>query len=795
MNLVEQGCACCACRSDTNDFLGKNLVGLSHQDAGILFADGGFVFAEGSAVSAAGDTIPGDTSTTATITVGGSVSGELEFAGDTDWFAIQLEAGQTVSISLSGSGANPLSDTYLTVFGSGGGLLAQNDDGGDGLNSLMRFTANTTGTYYIEAGAWNNQYAGEYTVSVSEAESLALFSLDQVADQLTSGYWGGNERAYTASTIFYEFVGLSAGEEALALAAMQYWASVADIKFQPTFNGSFPATLTFQNTDSGAYSESSVQYWDGAITSSIVNVSAAWYADYGSTLDSYTFQTYLHELGHALGLGHAGNYNGGASYANDALYLNDSWATTVMSYFDQEENTYFAQQGFNTVTIGTPMLADIVAIQNLYGARETRTGDNTYGFNAVGVQKVFDATVYPDIAYTIYDTGGYDTLDYSGFAADQVIDLRAESYSSVGGNTGNVAIARGVVIEDAIGGAGADRITGNDVTNVLWGNGGADILDGGILADVLWGGDGDDHLIGSAGNDTLRGEDGNDFLEGGASWDNLFGGQGNDVLTAGNGNDRLFGDAGDDILDGGAGVDLLRGGGGVDNLDGGSGDDIIKGEWANDTLIGGDGDDLILGGVGFDTIRGDAGNDLIYGEQGNDVIDGGDGNDRIYGASEDDELSGGAGADQLLGGAGDDRIAGGLGNDLLTGGAGNDVFVFGNFGDANVDMITDFQVGDKIGLDRTALFGTIEQLGAIDPGAFRYGTQALDADDRILYQSSTGKLFYDVDGVGGLDPVLFAQVAAGTALSAQSFEAFGEAAPPPINGFVDAIASVDPLYA
>ena len=780
MIVVEEGCGCCTCRSDSNDLVAKHLNLASFSEAA--------VFAASVTVNAAEGDIPGDLTTTATIAIGESVTGELEVLGDTDWFRIDLVEGQTVSISLSGSGVSPVSDTYLRIFGSGGGLLATNDDGGDGLNSLLRFTANTTGTYFIEADSWNGQSTGEYTLTVTEAAPLEIYSLDEIAAQLTSGYWGGDERAYSAPTIFYEFVGLSAGEEALALAAMQYWSSVADIKFSPTYDGAFPATLTFQNTESGAWSESSVQYWDGTITTSIVNVSANWFAQNGSTLNSYSYQTYLHELGHALGLGHAGNYNGDASFATDALYLNDSWATTVMSYFDQRDNSYFSQQGFTLAYIGTPMLADIVAIQNLYGARETRTGDNTYGFNGVGIQDVFDANLYPNIAYTIWDSGGHDTLDYSDFTADQWINLNAESYSNVGGNVGNVAIARGVVIEDAKGGSGADGLFGNDVTNVLWGNAGDDYIDGGFLADVLWGGDGNDHLIGSAGNDTLRGEAGNDTLEGGASWDYLFGGPGDDTLTAGNGNDNLFGDAGDDTLDGGAGADLLIGGGGSDTLEGGAGNDLLKGEWANDTLLGGDGDDVILGGVGLDTVFAGAGNDIVYGEEGRDTLYGVDGNDRLYGASEDDLLSGGAGDDELFGGSGDDRIAGGSGNDLLTGGAGNDLFVFADYGAGNVDTILDFAVGDKIGLDRTMLFGTIDKLGALDPGAFRYGTQAQDADDRILYQSSTGKLFYDPDGVGGVDAVLFAQVAPGTALNANSFVAFGEPAPPPIE-------AIDPVFA
>ena len=738
--------------------------------------------------------IPGNTSTTATISIGETVTEILETVGDSDWFRIELSAGQIVSISLNGSGANPVGDTYLRIYDANGFLIAENDDGGTDLNSLLRFTANSTGTFYIEADSWNGQSSGEYTLSVAEAQPLEVFTLDQIADQLTSGYWGGSERSFSVSTIFYEFVGLTNAEEELALAALSYWDSLVDTRFSPTY-GSFTPHITFQNSEPGAYAESSVQYWDGAITSSTVNIGTDWISSYGTGLNSYSFQTYVHEIGHALGLGHAGNYNGDASYASDALYLNDSWATTIMSYFDQEDNTYFAQRGFTSTLLGTPMLADIVAIQRLYGAGEARGGNTTYGFNISGAAEIYNASLYPDIAYTIYDTGGRDTLDYSGFGANQLIDLRAENYSNIGGNTGNVAIARGVTIEDARAGAGSDQLFGNDAVNYLWGNGGDDVIESGGYPDVVRGGDGDDHIRGGFGSDVLRGDGDADRVEGGAGWDNLFGGSGNDVLMGNNGNDRLYGDGGSDRLEGGAGADMLRGSGGNDFLDGGDGNDTIRGEWGSNTIYGRNGADTIYAGQGFDTIRGGAGGDLIYGERGNDKIFGEGEGDEIFGGDGQDVIDGGAGSDIIDGGNQDDRIDGGIGVDILTGGAGNDVFVFTHIGLNNADTITDFENGDKIGLDRAALFGSIEQAGPLDPSAFAYGTEAKDADDRIIYQHSTGKLFYDADGAGGEDAILFAQVDPGIALSRYSFLAFGDISPPPSGSAVEPLMIVDPVIA
>src|SRR5882757_2986753 len=128
----------------------------------------------------------------------------------------------------------------------------------------------------------------------------------------------------------------------------------------------------------------------------------------------------------------------------------------------------------------TPMVDDVAAIQAIYGAdMTTRAGDTTYGFHSNAGRAVFDFTVDTTPIVTIWDAGGNDTLDLSGYSANQRIDLHAGTYSDVGGMVNNVAIAYGVTIESAIGGSGNDTITGNDVNNVLRGNGGNDTIDGG----------------------------------------------------------------------------------------------------------------------------------------------------------------------------------------------------------------------------------------------------------------------------------------------------------------------------
>lgn len=135
--------------------------------------------------------------------------------------------------------------------------------------------------------------------------------------------------------------------------------AVADLDFVET---SGDAQITFSDMYAGAYSGST--YRGGVISSSYVNVAASWTYRYGSTLDSYAFFTYMHELGHALGLGHLGQYDGYAVYPDDATFANDSWQLSIMSYFDQTDNT---DTDASYADLMSPMMVDILAIQQIYG--------------------------------------------------------------------------------------------------------------------------------------------------------------------------------------------------------------------------------------------------------------------------------------------------------------------------------------------------------------------------------------------------------------------------------------------
>ena len=279
------------------------------------------------------------------------------------------------------------------------------------------------------------------------------------------------------------------------------------------------AQITFDDTASGAYSTSSV--YNHVIQSSFVNINSTW-AGGLARLDYYYFQTYLHEIGHALGLGHAGDYNGAATWGVHNDYQNDSWQASVMSYFDQGENTNIdATYAFVT----SPQIADIIAIQSLYGVAEANTGDTIWGRQGTSGTHLDDVLdMEKNVTFTIYDTGGEDTLDFSGEGAHQVMDLRQESHSNLAGLRGNIGLARGTVIENGLTGSGNDVVRGNDADNGISAGFGADTVDGASGNDAIRGGLGNDSLVGADGLDLIEGGEGDDVLSGGAGSDLLAGG-------------------------------------------------------------------------------------------------------------------------------------------------------------------------------------------------------------------------------------------------------------------------------
>jgi Ca2+-binding RTX toxin-like protein len=167
-----------------------------------------------------------------------------------------------------------------------------------------------------------------------------------------------------------------------------------------------------------------------------------------------------------------------------------------------------------------------------------------------------------------------------------------------------------------------------------------------------------------------------------------------------------------------------------------------------DYMQGNNGNDQLYGISGYDEIKGGLGNDQLYGGQGNDYLYGQLGNDTLYGGIQNDQLYGDEGNDRLEGGAGNDVLVGGLGNDTLSGGASKDNFKFDSALAKNVDKITDFlAVDDTVQLEN-AIFTKLTATGSLPNADFKIGTAAADSNDYLIYNPTSGALYYDADGSG-----------------------------------------------
>ena len=289
----------------------------------------------------------------------------------------------------------------------------------------------------------------------------------------------------------------------------------------------------------------------------------------------------------------------------------------------------------------------------------------------------------------------------------------------------------------------------------------------------------DQMITGTAGNDTLVGASGNDTIDGLGGADSMSGGLGNDLYYVGQSGDAV-------IENTAAGVDTVRASisytlaANVENLEligtaaingtGNALDNILSGNAANNRLSGGAGNDSYIITQSGDTVveNSGAGVDAVHasisytlGNHVENLMLTGNGNISGTGNSLANWLTGNSGSNILKGGGGADSLSGGAGNDTLTGGSGSDAFYFLEApGAGNADHITDFAAGERLYLE-DLVHSDIGAAGLFAPNDARFfaaagASSGADATDRVVYDTATGRLYFDADGSGAAAPTLIA---------------------------------------
>lgn len=380
----------------------------------------------------------------------------------------------------------------------------------------------------------------------------------------------------------------------------------------------------------------------------------------------------------------------------------------------------------------------------------------------------FAATVLSTLGLFADDTGIERVVIGTGTAAAAITS------GTIGLNVDASAVKNGLTI------------TGNAGDNILIGTGYDDSLNGGVGSDSLFGGLGKDNLDGGGGADSMNGGDGDDTYVVNDGGDVIIDSSGVDTVKTAltyytlpsdlenikllDGALYINGNALDNVITGNAGNNVLNGGDGEDTINGGAGDDILLGGFGKDTMLGGLGNDtydveLTSAGAMLDTVTeaSNAGTDTIQlagissntsaitltlaGNLENLNISATIGS-KLY-------LTGNALNNALTGNDANNILNGGLGIDELTGGLGNDIFVLSATPNklTNSDTITDFVSNqDSIQLSKT-IFATIGLAGTLSGDFFYKGTAAHDDNDHIIYDSTTGIIYYDSDGTGTIAQV------------------------------------------
>jgi len=686
-----------------------------------------------------GDDTRGTIETTRSVSVGGTVSGSIESSNDQDWYRIDLLAGLSYEISLTGTGTSTgLDRVEFQIRDASGNLLTTESDFGTIGIETATFTPDADGTFYISANGDSPANRGDYQLSVGTDEarnSVDTTRTVEVGGDVTGTINGVGDQDWYAVTLEAGFdynVTLEGAGTASDLPRVEFsifdsngtfllsendfgTLGIEERVFSPTTSGTF--YISAEGSDNSFVGNYTLSVGDDDARSNVstereIAPGFAVTGEIGGLGDSDWYEI-VFEAGVEYSITLEGDGSANA-LPNVEIVIHDSSGDVVARRED------FGTAGTETILF-------------------TPTTSGTFYIAAEGENNQNAGSYILSVAGDTPLTVGSNEDDFlNGNAA-------AESFSGLGG-------------DDAIfAGGGNDTVSGGAGEDILIGAGGDDLLIGGAGGDVLSGGDGFDiasyedaasavradlndtaintseavgdfytsieGLTGSNFDDNLRGTDEANILRGGEGDDLLFGRGGNDILEGGEGADRLFGSSGVDaasyenatagvladlnnnaVNTGEAGgdtysvienligsdhVDRLRGTNGANDLIGGDGNDVINARGGADVLNGGEGADRLFGGSGFDVASFEDAASAVLADLNDSAVNTGEAIGDFYSSIEglngsdfDDNLRGTDGANTLSGGDGDDRLFGRGGNDILEGGDGADQL----FGSGGIDV-------------------------------------------------------------------------------------------------------------
>lgn len=714
------------------------------QESGTYYVDVssfGTLFDYTLTASALEDDFANNIGTTGILNIDSTVTGSIDFSGDSDWFAIELTAGEVVRIAADGF------DTNLVLRDVSGNTVSFDFRDFGANETAIIAQVEQSGTFYIDVSSFNSPVDYTLTTTVIEddfANSISTTGVIEPGGAVTATLDFEGDEDWFAITITDTDLGVRFSVDDFGVGLSLFDADgtfiVSSIEGR-TLNFSTPGTFFLAASDSfsnlGEYTISSVLVDSVDASLPIVDTGIV-----DTVVDDANNITYsLTNDGTLIRF----------SNETDSLLPNvDLGVDTVSLSLSQDGNHLFAAQA-NLTNVGNGVFeATVLRIDVATSAVETFSFEVTgNGYEITDIQAAADGSLFVTTDFPgsgsvpFYNLSGFDTT----FVADIVEDpeftfgtirqrttldisrdgqflLLAESNSSAYPVHIYSVEAGEVIASTDHGGFNNDRnaISGEAGLVAVAGFGDVILYDFNLnaVADLteIFGGSTDVNPVFSQSGDYLflvnipfNGSSNiavvststfevvsfvelpqniSEVVELDISPDGLsllvtdqagvHDLDFSDTTFSIDGtpdNDTFSGTEFDEAFNGLAGDDIVNGGAGDDTLNGGDGIDRLSGDTGNDALDGGAGDDVLRGGDDNDTLRGGADDDRLFGDDGDDFLSGQDGDDRLIGGAGNDRLFGSSGEDVLFAQAGDDILNGGGGADQLRGGAGSDTIIGG----------------------------------------------------------------------------------------------------------------------